>query len=281
MSTDFTLPEVAEVDASDDIAALYETIRVDTGSRLVNYVWRHLATIDGAAPWLWETTRSNDHRPLAAFLGSTADASAFGVAAATRPSARIAMCPTAREIVAVYNVNNIGNLSRAMMLLESLRRPPGEAEAAAHRGGPQAEPTKAGAELPPLPRFSDLAEEDLAAIAVVSEAGPAADSGIVPSLWRHIAIEPGLIRRLRDPLVAALVSPEFASAFDRLRSRGLAQAAETPLVLPPPADFDRAAATEGLDRFLRRIAELCLAGRILAEWTSAAFPSPAFQRTLP
>ncbi len=282
MSADFALPEVAEADASGDIAALYETIRADTGSRLVNYVWRHLASIDGAAPWLWQVTRANDHRPLAALVGRTADAAAGPLAAETRPVAPVAMDAAAQDIVAVYNVNNVGNLSRVFMLLEALRRPSGEARSRSAAPAAGRANAPADAALPPLPRFSDLSQAELDAIAAIAEAGPAADSGIVPSLWRHLAVEPGLIERLRAPLAAALASPHFVAAFDDLRARAMTAAADIPLTLPPPARFDRAAATLGLARFSRRIAELTLAGRVLTEWTRApADPSSAAQESRP
>lgn len=282
MSADFALPEIAEADATGDIAAFYGQIRADTGSALVNYVWRHLATVDGAAPWLWQVTRANDHGALAGLIGGIADASARAIAVRTRPAAPPAMGEMARKIVATYNSNNVGNLARVMLMLEALRRPADGAEGFRPIQAEPAPPVSAAETLPPLPRFADLSEEDLAAILVISEAGPAADSGIVPSLWRHLAIEPGLIMRLRDPLAAMLAAPAFASAFDDLRGRGLALAASTPLTLPPPVPFDRAAATVGLSRFSRRIAELLVAGRVLAEWTHApADLSSASQETRP
>jgi hypothetical protein len=279
MSADFALPEIAEADAGGEIAALYETIRADTGSRLVNYVWRHLATIPDAAEWLWAVTRINDHRPLAALIGEVADMAAPVLAAPCRAVAPSEMGATARDIVAVYNGNNVGNLARVFLLLEAMRAAPGRRAAQAGQADAGAPPV--GVRLPPLPRFDELAHADLAVIADLSKAGPAADSGIAPSLWRHLAVEPGLLGRLRTPVAEVLASPAFSAAFDDLRARAAAIAAQTPLSVPSAPAFDRAAATAGLARFSRRIAELTLAGRILVQWTLPASPSSSIQGTRP
>jgi hypothetical protein len=46
-------PAVAESSATVETAQLFADIRAVVGVRLVNLVWRHLATIDGALPWAW------------------------------------------------------------------------------------------------------------------------------------------------------------------------------------------------------------------------------------
>ena len=46
-------PAVAEGSATGEVAELFADIRATVGVRVVNLVWRHLATIDGALPWAW------------------------------------------------------------------------------------------------------------------------------------------------------------------------------------------------------------------------------------
>ena len=46
-------PAVAEAEATGETAALFADIRATVGVRVVNLVWRHLATMDGALPWAW------------------------------------------------------------------------------------------------------------------------------------------------------------------------------------------------------------------------------------
>jgi hypothetical protein len=270
MSIDFSLPEVAEVDAHGEVAALYDTIRADTGSALVNYVWRHLATIEGAAQWCWSVAQANSYGPIAEVIGPLADKAAADIAATTPLPDGIAIGPVGQEIVAVYNINNLGNLSRVMLLLEALTREGTETVSSLSRELDKPVTPASGPILPPLPRFSELTREDIAIISALSEAGPAADSGIVPSLWRHLAVEPGLLQQLRTPLAGVLSSSGFTSAFDNILRQGSAQAERMVLTLPESGGFNRELATEGLQRFFRRIAEMTLSGRVVTEWTRAS-----------
>lgn len=50
-----TLPNIAEADATGEVAELYAEIRHSLGLPVVNLIWRHFATIDGGLPWAWRT----------------------------------------------------------------------------------------------------------------------------------------------------------------------------------------------------------------------------------
>jgi hypothetical protein len=50
-------PAVAEQAAAGEIADIFADIRATVGVRVVNLVWRHLATIDGALPWAWAAVK--------------------------------------------------------------------------------------------------------------------------------------------------------------------------------------------------------------------------------
>jgi len=50
-------PAIAEASATGETADLFADIRATVGVRVVNLVWRHLATIDGALPWAWAAWR--------------------------------------------------------------------------------------------------------------------------------------------------------------------------------------------------------------------------------
>ena len=50
-------PAVAEAAATGETAALFADIRATVGVRVVNLVWRHLATIEGALPWAWAAVK--------------------------------------------------------------------------------------------------------------------------------------------------------------------------------------------------------------------------------
>ena len=50
-------PAIAEAAATGETADLFADIRATVGVRVVNLVWRHLATIDGALPWAWAAVK--------------------------------------------------------------------------------------------------------------------------------------------------------------------------------------------------------------------------------
>ena len=47
------VPAVREAEAAGEAAALFADIRARLGTSSVNLVWRHLATMPGALPWVW------------------------------------------------------------------------------------------------------------------------------------------------------------------------------------------------------------------------------------
>ena len=57
MSARDPVAAIGEADARGDIAELYADIRATLGVPVVNLVWRHLASIDGALPWAWQAVR--------------------------------------------------------------------------------------------------------------------------------------------------------------------------------------------------------------------------------
>ena len=50
-------PAIAEAAATGETAELFADIRATVGVRVVNLVWRHLATLDGALPWAWAAVK--------------------------------------------------------------------------------------------------------------------------------------------------------------------------------------------------------------------------------
>src|SRR5271169_6699761 len=51
------VPAITEAAATGETAAIFADIRQVLGVHVVNLIWRHLATIDGALPWAWGTLR--------------------------------------------------------------------------------------------------------------------------------------------------------------------------------------------------------------------------------
>ena len=51
------VPAIIEASATGEIAEIFSDIRRVLGVDVVNLIWRHLATIDGALAWTWSTLR--------------------------------------------------------------------------------------------------------------------------------------------------------------------------------------------------------------------------------
>lgn len=262
-----TLPEISEADATGKIADLYETIRAETGSRLVNYIWRHLATIDGAADWAWSFTRLNDSSNLAKQIDQSANQAAFRVAQIAPLETPITINSEVQAILRVYDANNAANLARVMLLRQGLRASADSAREAPPTAHSTAPAMPKGQELPPLPAYSAISSEERELIDRMVAAGPAVDCGITPSLWRHLTVQPGLLARLAGPMEKTLALAAFRDGFTEVRERATSAASTQSITLPGPIHFDRIAVRDSLDRFTHRIAELAIAGRIATLWS--------------
>jgi hypothetical protein len=191
------LPEVREAGAPAEVAAIYVALREASGVPLVNLIWRHLATLDGALPWAWATVAPALRAGLVAggrdrLAGALVLPEVPAVSLAQWQAAGLdtATLRTVRDIVAVYNRGNQTNL----VMLTALRRElegapltPGEASAA-----PVGPPL---ATVPALPRLAELAPE-VQALAQDLAARRGTAPGVVPSLWLHLAHWPALLAAL-------------------------------------------------------------------------------------
>lgn len=258
-----TLPEVPEAEARGEIEQLFATIRRETGSPLVNYVWRHLATIEGAAPWCWEFVRCNDVDGFTAVVSDAADAAVRTIRGHCLHVVPL-MGSQARSVVDLYNRNNARNLACVSLLLDALRRPERAVVRGASTPTRRPSPSVHAEPVAPLPAWNELSTEDRSTIERLTRAGPAAQSGIAPSLWRHLTVQPGLVTKLAGPLEGMLRSADIRMAFEEFRGEARHRAAELPITRPSVPPFDVARTLDGLERFAARIAELTIAGRALA-----------------
>ncbi|OAN81968.1 hypothetical protein A8B78_00260 [Jannaschia sp. EhC01] len=263
------LADLPEESATGVTAAFFARVRAESGSALINFVWRHLATLpDGTADWCWDVVRNADVTPVAQALSLQADRAAAALAG---PSPKLpTLEPQAANILAAYNRNNPMNLARMGLLLSALDSLDNALSAPRSTDAPHSDGPHADAALPPLPPFSALGADDLRAVDAVSWVGPASASGVSPSLWRHLTVQAGLMPAIAAPVAKAVSTAEFRAAH-----RALGDAASAPLrhfeTPVPPPDFDADRVRTSVTSFAQRIAELTLAGRILANWT---LPTP-------
>ena len=263
------LAEIREDEARGAVAATYADIRGTLGVPLVNYIWRHLATIDGALDWCWPRVRE----AAPAIRGAVPSAHALvddllhrnGVAlppAAPWP-------PQARDVLLSYNRGNSWNML-ALALLAAAR-----ADATPNWPARSTPASEDSLQVPPYPRLEDVPQAAMAAVQRLSTAGPAAGSGVRPSLWVHLGLWPDLLHAVARQAVPLLRSDAFSGAWSGLRAGsgallGLQPASPGAAAQPSTNPLDNA-----IGRFQSRIAEMVLIGRAMSLAQPSA-QSPGF-----
>lgn len=257
------LPEVHEVGAPPEVAAIYAGLREAIGVPIVNLVWRHFATLPGVLPWAWETTRGDIRSATVAEGAARMDALVRGAPGLGLPAvARVIRALPAEErarvadTVRVYNRGNQVNLQ----VLSAVRRLVSGAavgEAKPPPGGGEPLPP-VGASVPPLPRMEglpDAARAELSAFAALHDPS----NPVVPSLYRHLALWPAILPALREALAPHFAEGRIASLRDSLLGVGEESAAALLPRLTPPGPFP----AEHRDAVLRVLA--VFPGKLIAE----------------
>ena len=188
------LPAISESEASGEIAELYADIRAILNVSAINYVWRHIATIDGGLRWAWEAARpmfvsgrvESECEHLLAQLSypklpvlSDTTLSLVGVSADGRD--------TISAILDTYNRGNLLNMVSLSALLAQPTSPP-------TGDRPQADLPFTALPLPPIPEVAVLSDEVsdqvLALNSLGAKPGP---NRVVASIYKHIALWPGYL----------------------------------------------------------------------------------------
>jgi hypothetical protein len=197
-------PAIAEAAAIGETADLFADIRATVGVRVVNLVWRHLATIDGALPWAWAAVK-----PL--YLQGMADR-------ATERFRQSMSLPALRslageqpgsvdDVLASYDHSNTINLFALGALVAWLR---GET---AREGTPETG-TRLPAPniaLPKLASAEDVAPETWALVQRLNHFGDSRQL-ILASMYRHLAHAPAFLRQLEAVLAPAEADGSLARA---------------------------------------------------------------------
>ncbi|RAI01599.1 hypothetical protein DLJ53_09250 [Acuticoccus sediminis] len=213
-------PEIAEAAASGAVAATYADIKATSGLAMVNLIYRHMATIPGALEWGWATIRDSIRYPRIEGARAGLSVPAFGAPLPAEAYVSVGLreeaVRSALAVVGSYNTANALNLVTLTALLRLIDVAAGEA--AAERG-PAATRPGASDPIPPIVAMDAMDEPTrhmVLALTRMGDVGPA-DSGIVPSLYRHLAHWPpylglvlavlvpldssGLLKRAREELV--------------------------------------------------------------------------------
>ena len=236
---------ITEAAATGETAAIFADIRGVLGVEVVNLIWRHLATIEGALPWAWRALR-----PL------YCDGSVVGEAAGLRRELALPRMPPIqvevfaglglrpddlgiiRGVLAAYDHTN----AMAMVALTALRA---RLDTHTPRDAKAAEPmTVAAAPRIPLPKLLDLTDmrpETAALVIALNGIGARRPSAVLASMYRHLAHWPSYLS-FAWLLLAPLESDgRLAVVIDQAQRAALARADRLLVRLidavapPPPA----------------------------------------------
>jgi hypothetical protein len=252
-------PAVAEATATGENAALFADIRDTVGVRVVNLVWRHLATLDGALPWAWAAVK-----PI--YLQGMADRAAErfreGMALPELGSLAGEQPKSVDDVLASYDHSNTVNLFALGALAAWLRgdgAPAGMPEGGSRLPVPDVD-------LPRLATAEDVPPETWALVLRLNGFGDPRPI-ILASMYRHLAHAPAFLRQLE----AALAPVDTDGSLERVilgnraeadeRSRLLARAITTP---PPPrlAGEIEAGVSAFVDHAIGKMVTICRAIRV-------------------
>jgi len=189
-----TLPAISESGATGEIAELYADIRETLNVSAINYVWRHIATIDGGLRWAWQAAKpmfasgrvEGECEHLQAQLAyptlprlSDTTLALVGVGGDGRD--------TIGAILDTYNRGNLLNMvSLSALLAEPVARPAGER--------PRAKLPFTTVPMPPIPEVVDLSDEVSEQVLVLNDLGAKpGPNRVVASIYKHIALWPGYL----------------------------------------------------------------------------------------
>ena len=189
-----TLPAVSETDATGEIAELYADIRGTLNVSAINFVWRHIATIDGGLRWAWEAAK-----PMFA-SGLVETESEHLMAELSFPQlpplsdTTLSLVGVSREdravigaILDTYNRGNMLNMMSLSALLAEPLRPP-----AGNRA--KASLPSTNIPLPPFPEVADLTDEAGQQVLVLNGLGvKPGPNRVVASIYKHVALWPGYL----------------------------------------------------------------------------------------
>lgn len=258
-------PAVAEAAAAGQTAELFADIRATVGVRVVNLVWRHLATIEGALPWTWTAVK-----PL--YVRGIADAAVVHFRESMvlpRLDGLDGERPASVDaVLASYDHSNTINLFTLGALVAWLE------EDVAAEGTPEEGPRLAAPDvtLPKLASEEDVAPETWQCVLRLNRFGDSAQPLILASMYRHLAHAPAFLRRLEEVLAPVAADGSLAQAIAtnraaaRARARVLARAIRADR--PAMADAIATSVSAFRDHAIGKMVTICRSIRMAGERSS-------------
>lgn len=271
MST--TLAEIPVAKADANTTLIYNTIMRQMGVGSPALIYRHLAAVPGLLDWTWTAIGPEIENGwiVPAAIDATEHTDTLRLPKVSDEDLRTCSV-TADDHRAIDNILNTYNRMNPvnLCLITALR----EILSNATPGGVNREMPSNRYEAPasdalPTPLvLQDMPEDLRATILALSDAIPSENGRVIPTLYRHLAIWPDLLRQLAPSLLIEIENGHVASAMDDVSQ------AVTPLIAEikdraakrinsrvPVQDVKGLSAT--LDSFLFTIPQLIVIGRSL------------------
>jgi len=222
-------PAVAEASAAGETAELFSDIRATVGVRVVNLVWRHLATLDGALPWAWQAVKPLYRQGIVdhAVVAFRRDMTLPPLGSLTGPEPA-----SVDAVLASYDHSNTVNLFALGALVARLRGD-AAAEGTAEQGPRLPAPD---VDLPPLVSEAYVSPETWQCVLRLNRFGDRPEPLILASMYRHLAHAPVFLQRLEAALIPVQADGSLdqailanrRAAYQRARVLGRAIAADRP-----------------------------------------------------
>jgi hypothetical protein len=200
------VPAIAEAAATGKTAALFADIRKVYGVNVVNLIWRHLATIDGALAHVWGAVR-----PLYADGTIAREAKSLRADLAVPAAPEMPRCVLESAGLAAEDRHGIGRVmaaydrtnAMALLALSAARARLAGQGGSPWRPGQEGPPPEASLVLPPLLDLAALAPETAALVTALNRMGSDQAEPVLASMWRNLAHWPQFLA-LAWPVLAPL-----------------------------------------------------------------------------
>jgi hypothetical protein len=222
------VPAITEAAATGETAALFADIRQVLGVDVVNLIWRHLATMEGALPWTWGALRplyvdgsvANGaaalHAELVLLPGPSIRPEVYA-GLGLRPDDLAAI----RGVLAAYDHTN----AMAVVALTTLRaRLDGRAPVDAKAAEPMPPTRTPRIGLPKLLELTDMQPETAALVTALNGLGTRRPGAVLASMYRHLAHWPSYLSFAWLLLAPLDGDGRLAAAIDHAHRAAMSQA---------------------------------------------------------
>ena len=268
------LPELPASQATGETRRIYTSIEAALGVKLVNLVYRHLATVPGALEWAWDIVGGSFRdghlaREAASLLDGASEQRLIGGAHSVISLKKCGLTPSeATDVLETLDVYNRANPMNALSLrMVALALADGRRAPAARVYIESDKPLVA---LLPMGTLDGLEADTAAHLKRLSTLVTGENSGLTPSLFRHFIPWPALLKELGDWLEPLVEIDGIASLTERVTGDADAVAARIfgdlrlqGEGLPPPGGKTGEALSSTIALFLPAICSMIVIGGLL------------------